>query len=149
MTVVTFGANQASELRLCRACKACMPASVLHIDSDAGSSAGSRADATTANSCSGSGATAPLLVTPSVEKLNAALACVEDAVSTVTDIAEAAVVDTAVVQVVVGVVRMLPGAVDIAGQVMAGLLALADRFPLASQCGGVLKDLFAMYQVSS
>ena len=36
---------------------------------------------------------------------------------------------------------------DMAGQVVAGLLALADRFPLASACGGVLRDLCSVYQV--
>ena len=58
-----------------------------------------------------------------------------------------AVVNSAAVSTVVDAAGMVPGVADAAGQVVAGLLALADRFPLASQCGGVLKDLFALYQV--
>ena len=60
-----------------------------------------------------------------------------------------AVVNSAAVSAVVGVADMLPSVADAAGQVVAGLLALADRFPLASQCAGVLKDLFALYQVGA
>ena len=39
------------------------------------------------------------------------------------------------------------GVVDMAGQALSGLLAVAQRFPLGSQCGGLLKDMFALYQV--
>ena len=60
-----------------------------------------------------------------------------------------AVVNSAAVTAVVDAADMTPGVADAAGQVVAGLLALADRFPLASQCGGVLKDLFALYQVGA
>ena len=55
--------------------------------------------------------------------------------------------DAPAAHIAVGALQLVPSVVDVAGQVVAGLLALADRFPLASQCGGVLKDLFAMYQV--
>ena len=70
-----------------------------------------------------------------------------DAISTATDMVEAAA-NSHVVHAAVDAVGTIPGVADAAGQVVAGLLALADRFPLASQCGGVLKDLFALYQVS-
>ena len=60
-----------------------------------------------------------------------------------------AVVNSAAISTVADVASMMPGVADAAGQVVAGLLALADRFPLASQCGGVLKDLFALYQVGA
>ena len=39
------------------------------------------------------------------------------------------------------------GIVDMAGQALSGLLAVAARFPLGSQCCGLLKDMFALYQV--
>ena len=55
--------------------------------------------------------------------------------------------DAPAAHVAVDALQLVPSVVDVAGQVVAGLLALADRVPLASQCGGVLKDLFAMYQV--
>ena len=75
-----------------------------------------------------------------------------EAASTVADHVEGLVDNKPIVSVVVGVAGTpgagtMPGVMDAAGQVVAGLLALADRFPLASQCGGVLKDLFALYQV--
>ena len=110
--------------------------------------------AVTTSSRVGSGGT--VAVSPSshaggsaAAKLGSGLLRLGHAMSSVADVVEAGV-DTPVADAVVDVVGMIPGVVDVAGQVVAGLLALADRFPLASQCGGVLnlKDLFAMYQVS-
>ena len=76
----------------------------------------------------------------------------QHAVTAAKSIAESVVApDNATMQLAHDVAAMVPvsgAVVDIAGQVFAGLLAVADRFPLASQCGGLLRDLFGMYQVS-
>ena len=92
------------------------------------------------------GATAPASA-PVTAKLNSGVKRVGEALSSVVDLPDAGA-DSPVVSAVVGAVELVPGVADAASQVVAGLLALADRFPLASQCGGVLKDLFALYKVS-
>ena len=146
--------------RLCAACKACMPepaatagypplrAPSLPSGDGALASADASASASPAAPAAPSSPTAGtntgLGGTGSAVTLQHVVATVGNVVDTVT-------MGTAspVASVAGDVVAMASasGVVDMAGQALSGLLAVAARFPLGSQCCGLLKDMFALYQV--
>ena len=145
--------------RLCSACKACMP------DPAAASSPTSRLtpsdDGVVVSASPATLATQELARTGTAimsaketdagHRHGSRVTSLEHVVATAVNIVDAVNVET-VTSVASGVgnafaTASASGVVDMAGQALSGLLAVAERFPLGSQCCGLLKDMFALYQV--
>ena len=142
--------------RLCAACKACMPEPAATASNPTSRPTSPPSDNGVLVSASASGGASPAApAAPSsptkAEGTGGSAVTLQQVVATVGNVVDTVTTAAAspVGSVAGDVVAMASasGVVDVAGQALSGLLAVAARFPLGSQCCGLLKDMFALYQV--